>query len=104
MLVVHVDVQVKPDSVQAFERATLDNARASLAEPGVVRFDLVQDRSDREHFVLVEVYRSDDASALHKQTAHYQRWRDLVEPMMARPRASVKYDALHPAPAGWETP
>jgi (4S)-4-hydroxy-5-phosphonooxypentane-2,3-dione isomerase len=96
MLVVIVDVWVKPDNVLAFAEATKENATASLLEPGVARFDVVQDKADAAHFVLVEVYRSDAAPAAHKETAHYARWRDTVEPFMARPRSSLKFDSLHP--------
>lgn len=103
MLFVQVDVKVRPESVDAFKQATLTNARASLKEPGVARFDLVQDQADPCHFLLLEVYRSTKAPAEHKQTSHYQTWRDTVEGMMARPRRSAKYDTLHPADPGWET-
>lgn len=104
MLVVLVYAHVTPDSVEAFIGATRDNARDSLGEPGVVRFDVIQEREDPTRFVLVEVYRGEDDPARHKLTAHYQRWRDLVEPMMAEPRKSTKYRAVAPPPAGWETP
>ena|SRR6478736_4345269 len=96
MLVVIVDVWVKPDSVPAFAQATRHNAAASLQEAGIARFDVVQDKADPGHFVLIEVYRSDAAPAAHKETAHYARWRDTVEPFMARPRSSVKYGSLFP--------
>ncbi len=105
MLIVHVDVSVVPDSVEAFLAATRANAAASLGEPGVLRFDVVQDLADPAHVVLVEVYRDEAAAAAHKQTAHYATWRDAVAPMMAAPRSSVKYAAVHPAePARWDTP
>ncbi len=102
MLVVHVDVHVDPDTVPAFLDATLANAAASRSEPGVLRFDVVQDRADPAHVVLVEVYRDSGAAAAHKQTAHYADWRDTVAAMMAQPRSSVTYDAIDPtAPAAW---
>jgi quinol monooxygenase YgiN len=104
MLIVHVHVRVAPDSVDAFVAATLANHRASLGEPGVVRFDVVQEDGDPTRFVLVEVYRNAEAPALHKETAHYVTWRDAVAPMMAEPRRSVRYRAIAPAPAGWEQP
>jgi quinol monooxygenase YgiN len=91
MLIVHVHVRVKPDSVEAFRQATLQNAQHSVQEPGIVRFDVLQQQDDPTRFVLVEVYRSVEATAAHKETAHYARWRDAVAPMMAEPRASVKY-------------
>jgi quinol monooxygenase YgiN len=104
MLVVHVHVHVLGDQVEAFERATLENARHSLKEPGVVRFDVIRHAEAPERFVLVEVYRDAEAPALHKQTAHYLAWRDAVEPMLAEPRSSVKYDTLFPEPKRWATP
>lgn len=100
MLIVHVHVQVKPGTEDAFVEATRQNARASLTEPGVLRFDVIRDASDGRKFVLVEVYRDDSAPAAHKQTAHYAAWRDAVEPMMAVPRASTKYAAVEPESAG----
>jgi (4S)-4-hydroxy-5-phosphonooxypentane-2,3-dione isomerase len=91
MLIVHVHVYVKPDSVEAFRQATLDNARHSVKEPGVVRFDVCQRQDDPTRFVLVEVYRSAEATMAHKEAAHYAKWRDTVAPMMAEPRSSIKY-------------
>ncbi len=101
MLIVHVHVQVLPDQVDAFIAATLANARASVQEPGIARFDVVQQTDDPTRFVLVEVYRNADAPAQHKETAHYALWRDTVAPMMAVPRTSVKYTNLHPDDQGW---
>ena len=104
MLVVHVHVHVKPGTAEAFEAATRENARHSVHEPGVVRFDVIRQEDDGDRFVLVEVYRSAADPALHKETAHYAAWRDAVEPMMAEPRRSVKYRAVHPEPLDWELP
>lgn len=101
MLVVHVDVHVKPEYVDAFVAATLENARNSAQEPGVARFDVIQDQADPAHFVLVEVYRTVEDTVRHKETAHYAVWRDAVAPMMAVPRTSVKYTNLFPADDGW---
>ncbi|PAW86201.1 MAG: antibiotic biosynthesis monooxygenase [Pedosphaera sp. Tous-C6FEB] len=101
MLVVHVHVQVKPECVEAFKAATIANARASVLEPGIARFDVVQQVDDPTRFVLVEAYRTADAPALHKETAHYATWRDTVAPMMAVPRTSVKYGNVFPEDAGW---
>jgi (4S)-4-hydroxy-5-phosphonooxypentane-2,3-dione isomerase len=101
MLIVHVHVQVKPDSVAEFIAATLANARASVREPGIARFDVVQQQDDPVQFVLVEVYRTQEATAAHKQTAHYAQWRDAVEPMMAAPRQRILFNAIHPDPQGW---
>ena len=102
MLIVHVFVHVKPDAVEAFAAATLANARSSVQEPGVVRFDVIQQDDDPTRFLLVEIYRTPADPARHKETAHYLTWRDTVEPMMAEPRRSVKYHALFPDPAGWD--
>ncbi len=104
MLIVHVFVHVVPESVDAFAAASLENARHSVQEPGVVRFDLMQQEDDPRRFVLVEIYRTAADLAHHKATAHYAAWRDAAEPMMAEPRRSAKYRALAPAPAGWEYP
>lgn len=102
MLIVHVHVHVKPDAVDAFRAATLDNARHSIEEPGVVRFDVIQQDDDPARFVLVEIYRTAEDPARHKATAHYATWRDAVEPMMAAPRGSVKFHAVFPEAAQWE--
>ncbi len=101
MLVVHVHVHVLPDHVEAFKAATIANAGESVREPGVARFDVVQQDGDPTRFVLVEVYRDAEAPARHKETAHYLRWRDAVAPMMASPRTSVKLTNVFPADAGW---
>ena len=101
MLIVHVHVKVKPEWVEAFREATLENARQSVREPGVARFDVVQQRDDVIRFVLVEAYRTADAPAAHKETAHYLKWRDWVAPMMAAPRTSVKFENLFPDDRGW---
>ncbi len=101
LLVVHVQVHVKPDGLEAFRRATLANAEASRKEPGVVRFDVVQDRDDRTRWVLVEVYRDAAAQAAHKETAHYATWRDAVAPLMAEPRTARKFVNVSPDAAGW---
>ena len=104
MLIVHVFVHVKPESVEAFRAASLENARNSVQEPGVIRFDVVQQADDPNRFLLMEIYRTADDPARHKETAHYAAWRDAVEPMMAEPRRSVKYGALFPDAAAWEMP
>lgn len=102
MLIVHVHVHVKPECVAAFRQATLDNARQSVQEPGVVRFDAMQQADDPTRFVLIEIYRTDQDPARHKETAHYATWRDAVADMMAEPRSSVKYSAVFPEAPGWE--
>jgi len=101
MLIVHVFVHVKPDSVDAFIEATRENARTSIREPGIVRFDVVQQDDDPTRFLLMEIYRTPEDPARHKETAHYATWRDAVEPMMAEPRRSVKYHEIHPEPSEW---
>ena len=101
MLVVHVHVHVKPECVELFKQATLANARASIQEAGVLRFDVIQQQDDSTRFVLVEVYRDAAAAAAHKETPHYPVWRDAVAPMMAEPRRSVKFNALFPDESNW---
>ncbi|TEU13334.1 MAG: antibiotic biosynthesis monooxygenase [Anaerolineales bacterium] len=101
MFIVHVHVHVKPEFVEAFRQATLENARHSVQEPGIARFDVVQQMDDPTRFVLVEVYRTPEDPANHKQTAHYQTWRDTVAEMMAESRASVKYANVFPDDQGW---
>ena len=101
MLIVHVHVRVKGEFIEAFQRATLENASKSVAEPGIARFDVIQQTDDPARFVLVEVYRTPEAPAAHKETLHYQVWRDTVAEMMAEPRTSVKYLNIFPAGQGW---
>ena len=101
LLVVHVHIRVKPDCVEAFKAATVENARHSLLEPGLARFDVVHQADDPTRFVLVEAYRSADAPTLHKETAHYAVWRDTVGPMMAEPRSSVKFVSIAPSSTAW---
>lgn len=101
MLIVHVHVRVKPESIEAFRQATVENASQSIKEAGIARFDVLEDSSDAARFVLVEVYRNADAPAAHKETPHYQKWRDAVADMMAEPRTSVKYSNIFPGDEGW---
>lgn len=101
MFIVHVHVHVKPESVAGFKQASIENARASVREPGIARFDVVQQQDDETHFLLIEVYRTPEAPAAHKETAHYAKWRDTVADMMAEPRSSVKFNAVFPDPQGW---
>ena len=102
MFIVLVYVHVKPDSVEAFKAASLENARNSVQEPGIARFDVIQQRDDPERFVLVEVYRSEADTAEHKKTAHYATWRDTVADMMASDRYSLKYSNACPDDEGWD--
>lgn len=102
---VHVFISTKPGTEDAFKAASLDNARNSSQEAGVARFDVLQDQADPTKFVLVEVYKNAEAPALHKETAHYQRWRETVADMMAEPRQARKFSNLFPATAvGWDYP
>lgn len=101
MLIVHVHVRVKPENVEAFRQATLENARQSVQEAGIARFDVAQQQDDPTRFVLVEAYRTAQSPAQHKETKHYQVWRDTVAPMMAEPRTSVKFASVFPDDAGW---
>jgi quinol monooxygenase YgiN len=94
MLIVHVHVHVREGQANAFRAATLANAAASRLEPGVTRFDLLAHDDDPHRFLLIEIYRTPDAPAAHKATAHYLAWRDAVEPLMAEPRRSVRYRAV----------
>ena len=104
MLIVHVHVKVKPEALEDFRAATLENARNSVQEAGVVRFDVLQQEDDPTHFVLQEIYRTPDAPARHRETAHYAAWRDAVAGMMAEPRTSVRFAEVFPEAAGWEMP
>jgi (4S)-4-hydroxy-5-phosphonooxypentane-2,3-dione isomerase len=101
MLIVHVFVHVKQEFIEAFKEASVENAKNSLHEPGIARFDIIQQPDDLKKFVLVEVYRTKDDPAKHKETAHYAKWRDTVAPMMAEPRTSIKYTNIFPDEKGW---
>jgi quinol monooxygenase YgiN len=96
MLFVHIHVHVKPDSVESFKQATLANARESIKEPGIARFDVIQHQDDPTRFIFIEAYRTAEAPAAHKETKHYQTWRDAVAPMMAEPRSSTKFSNVFP--------
>jgi len=101
MLVVHVYIHLKSEYVEAFKQASLANAIESIKEPGIARFDVVQQQDDSTRFVLVEAYRTPDAPAAHKETKHYQTWRDTVAPMMAEPRSSTKFNNIFPQDTDW---
>ena len=96
MQIVHVHVKVKPEFVEAFKQATVENASNSVKEPGVTRFDVIQQTDDPTKFILIEVYRTAQAPAAHKETAHYRRWRDTVMKMMSEPRQGIKYNNIFP--------
>ncbi|HEX9934278.1 MAG TPA: putative quinol monooxygenase [bacterium] len=101
MHIVFVHVRVKPEYVEAFKQASMENARNSIREPGVARFDFVQQKDDIHRFVLVEAYRTEADTAKHKETAHYAAWRDAVADMMAEPRMGVKYANIFPDDSAW---
>ena len=101
MIIVHVNVHVKPEFVEAFRQATIENARNSVQEPGIARFDVIQQEDDPARFMLVEVYRTADDPVRHKETAHYKIWRDTVAGMMAEARSSIKYTNIFPQDEGW---
>lgn len=104
MLIVEVAISVLPEHVEAFVTATRENAEHSLREPGIARFDLLRSLDDPHRFLLVEAYRTEDAPAAHKATAHYAKWRDTVAPMMAAPRSAAKYENLFPSDVRYATP
>ena len=101
MLILLVQIQVKQECIELFKTATLANARASVQEPGVARFDVSQQADDPARFILVEAYRNPAGHAAHRETAHYALWRDTVNPMMASTRSSVKYTSLFPDDTAW---
>jgi len=101
MLILHVTIQVKPECLEAFKAATLANARASMQEQGVARFDVVEQSDDPTRFMLLEAYHDAAGHAAHRETAHYALWRDTVNPMMAVTRTSVKYTNLYPEDSAW---
>jgi len=101
MLIVHVHVHIKFDSIEVFKQATIENASNSVKEAGIARFDVIQQTDDPTRFVLVEVYKTAEAVAAHKETAHYAKWRDTVAEMMAEPRQGIKYANVFPEDGGW---
>jgi quinol monooxygenase YgiN len=101
MHIVHVHIHIKPEFIEAFKTASLDNARSSIQEPGFVRFDVIQQVDDPTHFELIEVYRTLEDTVKHKETEHYIKWRDLAEPIMSEPRTRTIYLNLFPADEDW---
>lgn len=101
MQIVHVHVHVKPEFIDAFRRASIENAASSVQEPGIARFDVIQQADDPARFILVEVYRTPEAPGQHKETPHYAKWRDAVAQMMAEPRRAVKFSNAFPGEEGW---
>lgn len=96
MIVTCVYVHVKPEAVPEFIKASAENHKESIKEPGNLRFDFVQQVDDPSCFLLYEAYESEEAAAAHKTTSHYLKWRDTVQEMMAEPRKAVKYNILQP--------
>lgn len=103
MYIFHVFAHIKPDCLEDFKIASIENARNSLKEPGIARFDVIQQKNDPTWFVLVEVYRNAKDPAEHKKTAHYHKCRGAVEPMMAEPRKSIQFRNIFPDEKGWDT-
>jgi quinol monooxygenase YgiN len=101
MYIVHVHIRVKPEFLEEFKAASSENARNSLHESGIARFDVLQQVDDPSHFEFIEIYHSQDDAAKHKETAHYNKWRELAEPMLAEPRTRTLYGNVFPADAGW---
>ncbi len=101
MRIVLVHVHVKPEFVEAFQQTSIENASHSVKEPGIARFDVIQQADDPAKFILVEVYKTAEAQAAHKETGHYAKWRDTVAEMMAEPRQGIKYDNIFPNEEGW---
>src|SRR5215212_10226051 len=101
MQIVHVHVNVKPESIEAFKQATVENAGQSIKEEGIARFDVIQQLDEPTKFILIEVYRTAEAPAAHKGTAHYMRWRDTVAGMMAEPRRGIQYANIFPDDQNW---
>lgn len=101
MHIVHVHIRVKPEFLEEFKAVSIENARKSLQEPGVARFDVLQQVDDPAHFELIEVYRTPEDPAMHKETAHYNKWRELAEPMLAEARSRTIYTNLFPADQEW---
>src|SRR5512146_3199713 len=101
MHIVHVFIHVKPEKLQEFKKACELNAASSIQEPGIARFDFLQQADDPTRFLLVEVYRTPEDAGKHKETAHYNRWRETVEPLLTEPRTRTVYRNLHPADSGW---
>ena len=104
MFIAHVFVHVKENQIEAFRAATIENAQNSVQEPGIARFDIIQEQDDPTRFVLVEVYRTVEDTARHKDTAHYLKWRDTVADMMAEPRSAIKYYNVYPGENHWDSP
>ena len=102
MFIVHVFIHVKPECIDAFKAATLANVRNSIEEPGIARFDFIEQLDTPSRFTLVEVYRTPEDADKHKKTAHYKVWREAVDHMMEEPRSNLKFSNIAPDEAGWD--
>ena len=102
MQIVLVLVHIKPEFLEAFKQASLENASNSVKEPGIARFDVIQQSDDPTKFILVEIYKTTEALGAHKETAHYAKWRDTVAEMMAEPRQGIKYTNIFPTDGNWQ--
>jgi len=101
MHIVHISIHVKDDKIEEFKNATIENATNSIQEQGVARFDLIQQTDDPTRFMLLEIYRTPDDVTRHKETAHYKRWQETVEPLMKEPRSRIIYRNIFPDEDGW---
>jgi len=101
MVIVHVFIKIKPDMLEPFKAATLKNAQNSIKEPGILRFDFIQQEDDPLSFLLVEVYKDSNAIAQHKETSHYDEWCKSAEQMIAEPRKRIKYVNIFPEDKEW---
>ncbi len=101
MVILIVNLHVKQEHLKAFREATLENARNSIQEPGIVRFDLLQHSEDPTRFALYEVYRDAEAPAKHRESAHYKAWVAKVPDMLAEPRTREFYSNVFPQDGNW---
>ena len=101
MIIVHVHVHVKAEMVDAFKQVSIENAKQSVKEEGIERFDVIQQEDDPTRFILVEVFKTEEAPVVHRATAHYAKWRDAVVEMMAEPRQGIKFSNIYPEDSGW---
>ena len=96
MIIVHVYLHAKEEMINAFKEANIKNAKSSVQEPGILRFDVMQQGDDPLRFLLVEIYKNEKAISAHKETAHYAEWVKVAEPKLAEPRVKTIYRNLFP--------
>jgi quinol monooxygenase YgiN len=101
MYIVHVHIHVKTERVDAFRQASIENAQNSILEPGIIRFDVLQQMDDPTRFILVEIYRQPEDQVKHRETAHYMKWRDSVADWLAEPRVGIKFQPVFPEETAW---